>query len=65
MTKKELKTATNNALILDLAETYAGLISNYNLGRGIIQHEKHLKDLEAEMLKRELLTQEDVDQLNM
>lgn len=64
MTKKELKTATNNKLIIDLASTYANLITNFNLGRGTVQHEKHLKDLQEEMLKRELLTQEDVDYLN-
>lgn len=64
MTKKELKTATNNSLIVDLATTYANLICNFNLNRGVIQHEKHLKDLMEEMLKRELLTQKDIDYLN-
>lgn len=56
MTKKEIKKAKDSALVEDLANTYGHLLLNLNLtDRGTTQLERHLKDLEDEMLSRGLL----------
>lgn len=65
MTKKELKYLENNKLITETIYTYAWLLQNDALGRGTKQLEKHFADCCEEMLKREIITQEDVDRLNM
>ena len=58
MTKKEIKKAKDCELVADLANTYAHLLLNLNsVDRGTKQLERHLKDLEDEMLSRGLLEQ--------
>lgn len=64
MRKSEIKKAADNELIVDYVSSYSSLILNYNLGRGIKQHEKHCHDLEQELLSRGLLTEEDIKHLN-
>ena len=64
MTKKEIKKAEDQALILDLVVSYAGLCVNYNTGGGTKRYGQHCADLEAELLKRGLLTENGVRWLN-
>ena len=60
MRKNEIKNAKDNELVYDLAQSYASLVANYNLNRVTKQYEKHCEDLEDELLKRGLLTEEQV-----
>ena len=64
MTKKDLKECASNVLIVDAINTYANLIFNYNVGRGIKQYDKHFRDCCEEMIKRGLITEEDAKHLN-
>lgn len=64
MTAKELKTAQDSEVILDYIRTYANFVCNLNMNRGIKQSGKHLKDLDVEMLRRGILTEEQVKFLN-
>lgn len=64
MTKKELKTAQDNEIIMDYISTYSRMVLNMNFKLRTKALEKHLFDLDAEMLKRGLLTQEQIDCLN-
>lgn len=65
MTKREIPKAKDNDLIAEYVSSYATLLLNYNLSRGVIQAEKHCKDLEAELLKRGILTEENIRSLSM
>lgn len=67
MTKTEMKKAANNELIVAYVEAYSSFVLKYNekKGKGIKGLQKECHDLEAELLKRELLTEEDVRRLNM
>ena len=62
--KTTIKIAKDNDLIMEYVSSYATLLLNYNLGRGMTQIEKHCKDLEAELLKRGILTEENIKTLN-
>lgn len=64
VTKKELKAATDSEIIVDYIQTYSSLSVNYCLQRGVKQLEKHLIDLDIEMVKRGILSQEQIDKLN-
>lgn len=64
MTKQELKKTTNNELIRESIGTYGSLLQNWCLQRGVKQLEKHWNDCCDELLKRELLTNDDVRHLN-
>lgn len=64
MRKSELKTAPDSEIILDLVQSYATACLNYNLDRGTKAPEKHLQDLNAEVLRRGILTPEQVKRLN-
>ena len=64
MRKTEIKKAKDNELVLEYVETYSLLLLNYNLGKGIKQLKSHFDDLSKEMVKRGILTLEDVEKLN-
>jgi len=64
MTKQEIKKSTNNELIRESIRTYGFLLQNSILRRGTKQLEKHWSDCCDELVKRELLTEEDVKHLN-
>ena len=64
MTKQEVKETENHTLIKETINTYAMLLVNFNLGRGTKQLESHFQDCCAELVKRELITQDDWDDLN-
>lgn len=64
MRKNEIAKAKDNDLITEYVSTYSTLLVNWNVGRGTIQAEKHCKDLEAELLKRGILTEENIRRLN-
>ena len=65
MKKSEIKHLPNNALIVEYVRTFACYDTNYVLNRGTKQLGQHLRDLEKELVARNILTQEDVDKLNM
>lgn len=64
MTKAEIKNAADHELVADLVRSFASLVVNYNTGRGTKVLDRHCNDLEAELLKRGLLTQVEVNGLN-
>ena len=64
MKKSELKSAKINELIVDYVQSYSMLSLNYNLNKGTKQLEKHCEDLEEELTKRNILTQEDIKKLH-
>jgi hypothetical protein len=65
MTKKELRTAQDNEIIMDYINSYCNYALNMNFGRGTKAIGVHLKDLDGEMLKRGLLTEEQIHKLNL
>ena len=64
MTKKEIAKAKDSELIVDYVLTYSKLVLNTNLKLGINRYSKHCADLECEMLKRKMLTEDDIKRLN-
>lgn len=64
MKKSEIKTLSNNELIVEYVSTYSFYDTNFLLGRGTKQLEKHLKDLEEELVKRDILTESDIEELH-
>ena len=64
MTKYEMKDARDSEIIVDYIKSYSLFCTNDCLNRGTKAVSKHLQDLDAEMLKRGLLTQEQIDFLN-
>lgn len=64
MTKQEVKKSTNNELIRESMRTYGFLLQNWTLRKGLKQLEKHWSDCCEELIKREILTEEDVKYLN-
>lgn len=65
MRKTEIKTAKDNELIAEYVRSYGMLLVNYSSNRGTKQFEKHCHDLEVELLKRGLLTEDDIKKLEM
>lgn len=63
MRKSELKAAPDSEIILDLVQSYATACLNYNLDRGTKAIEKHLQDLKDEVLRRGMLTPDQVKKL--
>lgn len=64
MRKAEMRAATDSDIIYDYVQSYAQLCLNYNQNRGVKALEKHVEDLNAEVLRRGLLTPEQVKKLN-
>ena len=64
MTRKQLKFARDGEILVDYIMTSCKFAVNQNLGRGTKALGEHLKDLENEIIKRDILTQEEVDYLN-
>ena len=64
MTKQEVRKCADNELIRESIYTYGFLLQNWSLQRGVKQLEKHCNDCCEELVKRELLTEEDVKHLN-
>lgn len=60
MRKSEIKKATDNELIVDFIDSYAGWLLNVNQGKGVKQYANHCRDLSSEMLKRGIFTEENV-----
>lgn len=64
MRKNEIKNSKDNALITDYVRSYSKLVLNMNLGMGVNQIGKHCDDLENELLRRGILTSDDIKILN-
>lgn len=64
MRKAEMRAATDSEIIYDYVQSYAQSCLNYNQNRGTKALGKHLQDLNAEVLRRGLLTPEQVKKLN-
>lgn len=65
MKKNEITKAKDNELIVEYVKSYSSLCLNENLQLGTKQLSKHCVDLEAELLKREILTENDIKILSM
>ena len=65
MTKAELKKATDNEVIFEMIQVYADWCYRSFLGSGFNAVRKHLDSIEAEILKRGILTQKQIDHLNV
>lgn len=64
MKKSEIKNLSNNELIVEYVSIYSLHDTNFILRRGTKQLEKHLKDLEEELVKRNILTESDIEELH-
>ena len=64
MTKTEMKKAVDNEIIFRYIKAYSSFTLNLNLGGKTKSLEKELADLDAEMLSRGILTEEQVENLN-
>lgn len=64
MRKNEIPKAKDNDLITEYILKYGLLFVNYNTNRGIKQLEKQCENLEAELLKRGILTEENLQRLH-
>lgn len=65
MWKSEITKAPTNKLIVDYIRSSAEFAVNLNLKRGTERLSKHCADLEEELVKRGILTDEDVKVLNL
>ena len=66
MNKTYMTKAPDDEVIMDYIKTYSRIVLDTNMyGRPLKTISKHLEDLNSEMIKRGLLTQEQVDKLNM
>lgn len=64
MNKREMKTASDGDLIVEYVITACGECSNFVLDRGIVQYQRHRKAIEEELLKRGILTQQQINRAN-
>jgi len=65
MKKTDIPKLADNDLITEYVSAYASLLININMNMGIKQLEKQCANLEEELLKRGLLTEENIKRLNM
>lgn len=63
MTKKDIKTLNNGDLIVEYVRTYSAFDVATVLGRGGKALGKHMADLEEELVKRDILTEEHIKRL--
>lgn len=64
MMKKQLRFARDGEILVDYIMTSCKYAVNLNIGRGTKALWEHMKELEKEIIKREILTQVEVDYLN-
>ena len=64
MKKSEIAKAKDNDLITEYVSSYASLSTNYNLKLGTKRLEQQCIALETELLKRGILTIENIERLN-
>ena len=65
LTKKQLPTASDSEIVFDYVETYSHLILEINFQGATKALSKHLKDLETEIIKRKIMTEAQIEYLNM
>lgn len=65
MKKTEIPKLKDNELIRSYVQTYGFLMRNMNIGRGEKRLSDQCKALEGELIKRNLLTEEDVRMLDL
>ena len=56
--KVNIKTAQDSELIIDYIKTYSSLCLNQNIGGGTKMYARHIDDLNVEMLRRGIFTEE-------
>lgn len=64
MNKREMKKASDGDLIVEYVKTAAEESSNYVLDRGTVQIQRHRKVLEDEILRRGILTEQQIKRAN-
>lgn len=62
--KNEIAKAKNSELVAEFARSYSAWCTNYMLNRGTKQVQAHCNDVAKELVKRGLLTEEDVKKFN-
>ncbi len=65
MKKSEIKNLTDEQLIVEYVLTYSKYDTNYLFDRGTERLAKHLRDLESELMKRNILSPASIQKLNM
>lgn len=60
MRKREIKKAKDNEIIVDYISSNISWHLNYNSGKSVDQLGKHCHDLEEEIIKRGILTSDDI-----
>ncbi len=65
MNKKDVPKLKDNDLIEEYVSAYSSLLLNFNLSRGTKQYEGQCRAIEKELLKRGILTEENIRHLNM
>jgi len=65
MNKREMKIATDKDLITEYVRTCVDFGQNFVLDRGTLVIHRHLKALEAEILKRGILDQRHIDRISL
>ena len=65
MKKNEIAKAKDSELIVEYVKSYSSLCLNENLQLGTKQLSKHCVDLETELLRRGILSENDIKILNM
>ncbi len=58
--KADMKKADSGELISDLARTFSMLVYNYNTSGPVKQYDKHCRDLTEELIRRGLMTKEQI-----
>jgi hypothetical protein len=64
MNKKDIPKLKDNDLIEEYVSAYSSLLLNYNLNRGTKQYEGQCNAMEKELLKRGILTEDNIRRLN-
>lgn len=64
MTKSEIKTAKDNEIITEYVIQFAFLITNFNTGKQTDRLEERCDELATELVRRGILTAEDVKRIN-
>ena len=65
MDRKSLKVATDKEVLIDFINTYAEFCVNMNLSRGTQRLWKHWIDLDKEMVKRGIFTEDEIARFHL
>lgn len=61
MTRQDIKKATESELITEYIHTFGWWVSNMNTGRGTDRLGKHIADMNAELIRRGILNEQQIE----